>query len=188
MGNNVLRHLQWYVTPSPNTLWLDLPPYSAEMALATLNGVPVPGLDPPWTLTLSHTSSLDSALPKEPLCAQYVKVPSGSHVLQRRSAQDIFRFFRVAGPLVLVQTNIDVGYPNPTCVVEYWEEEHALYALRNARTLHPTFLGMPTFVLRTFAQYSVLGTVSMNSTIWLTVCSAVLTNKYIEYGQYLSPS
>ncbi|KIP03995.1 hypothetical protein PHLGIDRAFT_214110 [Phlebiopsis gigantea 11061_1 CR5-6] len=43
---------------------------ATEMALATLNGVPVPNLDPPWALTLSHNSSLDIPFPKEPLCPQ----------------------------------------------------------------------------------------------------------------------
>ena len=134
-------------------------PPKAEMALATLNGLPVPNTDPPWVLTLSHSSSLESAFPKKPLCAQFVKAPSKSHVLLNATAQDIFRWFRSAGPLVMIQTNVDVGYPNRTCVVQYWNEEHALTALTKPRSLHSIFTDLPQFTLRTFAQCSVLGSV-----------------------------
>ena len=129
------------------------------MALATLNGLPVPNMDPPWTLMLSHSSSLESAFPKEPLCAQFVKVPSKDHVLLNATAQDVFCWFRSAGPLVTVQTNVDVGYPNRTCVVQYWDEEHALSALTKPRSLHHSFEAVSQFTLRSFAQCSVLGSV-----------------------------
>ena len=130
------------------------------MALATLNGAPVPGMIPPWTLTLSHKSSLDSALPKEPLCAQFVKFSSGSHPLQRATAQEIFRWFRPAGPLVLVQTGVDVGYPNEIPVIQYWHEEHALRAHHEPRKLSPVLSTMPPFTLRTIAQWCILASVS----------------------------
>ncbi|KIP03989.1 hypothetical protein PHLGIDRAFT_494959 [Phlebiopsis gigantea 11061_1 CR5-6] len=88
--------------------------YHAEMALATLNGLPVPDMDPPWNLALSHTDSLENALPTEPLCAQFVKVPGGTHPLLNASAQEAFEWFRSAGPLVAVRTNVNVGYPQLT--------------------------------------------------------------------------
>ncbi|KIP03988.1 hypothetical protein PHLGIDRAFT_213976 [Phlebiopsis gigantea 11061_1 CR5-6] len=130
--------------------------YHAEMALATLNGVPVPNMDPPWNLTLSHTASLANALPTEPLCAQFVKASAGIHALRQSTAQDVFRWFRSAGPLVMVRTDVDVGYPQRTCMVQYWHETHASSALHHPRDLHIVLQKMPAFVLRTFAQCSVL--------------------------------
>ncbi|KIP03992.1 hypothetical protein PHLGIDRAFT_214018 [Phlebiopsis gigantea 11061_1 CR5-6] len=132
--------------------------YHAEMALATLNGLPVPNLDPPWNLVLSHSSSLESALPKEPLCAQFAKSPANTHPLSDASAQDVFRWFRPAGPLVTARADVDVGYPKRTCVIQYWDETHASSAFKCPQGLHPALTSMPMFNLRTFAQCSVFVT------------------------------
>ena len=128
----------------------------AEMALATLNGVPVPDLEPPWTLTLSHNSSLDSPFPSSPLCPQCAKFTMDSedpdHPLQHATAQQIFNWFRVVGPLVYVQKDVNVGYPSLTCVIQYWQEEDAVVAHREAPYMFgDTF----AFTLRTFVPWAV---------------------------------
>ena len=131
------------------------------MALATLSGLPVPGLIPSWVLTLSHMESLDSALPKDPLCAQFVKgSPTGIHGLQAASAQRIFRLFRPIGPLVSVRTNINTGYPQRTCVIQYWNEKDADYARGPVREFSDIIRTMGPFTLRTFTQYNLLCSVS----------------------------
>ena len=137
-------------------------PFSAEMALATMNGLPVPGLDPPWTLTLSHTESLAETWPKGSVCAQFVKGgPTGIHALQATSAQQLFRIFRPIGPLVLIRTNVDVGYPQRTCVIQFWNEDDANCArIRPCPPLRHVISGMGSFTLRTFTWYSVLCSVS----------------------------
>ncbi|EKM49815.1 uncharacterized protein PHACADRAFT_214337 [Phanerochaete carnosa HHB-10118-sp] len=129
------------------------------MALATMQGVTVPNVQPPWVLTLSHTASLDSALPRDPLCAQFIKAGAagGIHGLHLATAQQIFRWFRTAGPLVSVRTNVDVGYKHRTCVLEYWDEEDANYARLHCREFHFTLQRMEPFSLRTFAPHSVSG-------------------------------
>ena len=130
------------------------------MALATLNGLPIPHLDPPWNLQLSHSSSLDTALPTEALCAQFAKSSAKTHPLLEANAQDIFRWFRPVGPLVTVRADVDVGYPKRTCVIQYWDEKHATAAFKSPQGLHPDLLNMPQFVLRTFAPCSVFVSVS----------------------------
>lgn len=126
------------------------------MALATLNGLPVPGLNPPWVLVFSHTESLDSVLPKNPLCAQFVKGPTGIHALQVSSAQRIFQLFRSVGPLVSVRTSVDTGYPQRTCVVQYWNVQDADYARTTSLAFPEIVYTMGPFTLRTFTQYSIL--------------------------------
>lgn len=121
----------------------------AEMALATLNGSYIPSLDPPWVLKLSHTPSLASPLPEEPLCAQAVVQRKKESVLQTASAQELFEWFRVAGPLVSVQTNVKLRFQKPCCVVQYWNEKDALFALRHARYMHPVLKSAPWFMLCT---------------------------------------
>lgn len=132
--------------------------FEAEMALATLQGVPVPNVRPPWVLMLSHSASLDSALPTEPLCAQFVKAGAsgGIHGLHLATTQQIFRWFRAAGPLVSVRTNLDVGYSHRTCVLEYWHAEDADFARRRCHGFHATLRKMEPFTLRTIALHSVL--------------------------------
>ena len=130
-------------------------PSKAEMALATLNGLPIPGLEPPWALTLSHAYSLDNPFPKVVVCGQGVVHSTKDHPIRSASAQDLFSWFRVAGPLVSVRTNVDVGYRNPTFVIQYWEEKHAQFALRKARHMHDSLKNMAPFMLHTVAPWAV---------------------------------
>ncbi|KIP03990.1 hypothetical protein PHLGIDRAFT_214007 [Phlebiopsis gigantea 11061_1 CR5-6] len=129
--------------------------YHAEMALATLHGLSIPNLDPPWTLALSHTFSLDSPFPKEMLCGQSVVHSTKDHPIRSASAQDLFSWFRVAGPLVSVQAGVDVGYRNPTFIIQYWDEKHAQFALRKARQMHDTLKNMPPFILHTVVPWAI---------------------------------
>ena len=135
----------------------------AEMALATLQGLPVPGVEPPWHLSLSHSATLESPFPEKPLCAQFVKSIQGVHPLYSATAQEIFRWFRNAGPLVFVRVNVDVGYPQKTCLMEYWKEEDAQFAMENTRILHSGLKNKPAFNLRTITLWSVLCTVRIFS-------------------------
>ncbi|GJE92624.1 RNA-binding protein [Phanerochaete sordida] len=131
----------------------------AEMALATLQGAPV-AASPAWALALSHAPGLARAAPApaDAPCAQFVQggEAGGIHALHLASAQQVFRWFRVAGPLVVVRTGVDVGYPQRTCVLEYWDVKGADYARRWRGELHSMLRGMEPFSLRTFAPHCVL--------------------------------
>lgn len=144
------------------------------MALATLQGTLVPG-GIPWTLTLSHTESLDGILPERPVCAQFVKTSATKivHDLKTASAQQLFRYFRSAGPLVFVHTDVDVGYKYRTCVLEYWNAEDAGYARMHCQWLHPAMGNMQPFMLSTFSPHSVMCTVSA-PLIVLVSCSPAI--------------
>ena len=126
------------------------------MALATLQGLPVPGAVPPLHLSFSHSAALDRPIPERPLCAQFAKSASEVHPLQNATSQDVFRWFRPAGPLVSVQVEVDVGYPKGTCVLQYWRQEDADYARQYAGTLHAALKRLPTFTLRTFTPWTVV--------------------------------
>lgn len=125
----------------------------AEMALAPLQGVAVPRTDPPFFLELYPSPNLSTAVPYDPLFPQYVRYSSHEielHPAQRASAQDVFTWFRRAGPLVSVHVVEDVGWTHPTCIVQYWHASDAQYARSNCRTLHPALREMPPFELRTY--------------------------------------
>lgn len=122
----------------------------AEMALATLQGVQVPGANPPIALALSHAPELSVAAPPLPLLSQFVQSDLVDHPLRKASPQDVFRWFRGSGPLVSVRTDVDVGHKNRTCVIEHWEEEHAIYAKTQRKSLHAALKAMPGFTLRIF--------------------------------------
>ena len=102
---------------------------TAEMALATLHGMTLEGVTPPYTLQLSHNASLDPPTPdaSKRVLPQFVKC-AGSHTLLAKNAQALFAFFRIVGPLVSVRANVDVGYPMKTCTVEFWDANHARLA------------------------------------------------------------
>ncbi|GJE93691.1 hypothetical protein PsYK624_098510 [Phanerochaete sordida] len=125
------------------------------MALATLQGIPVPNTNPRHNLKISHSPSLVSSVPFERLYSQYVKTKKvAGHPLLLCTAQKVFHWFRHAGPLVSVRVDVDIGFPGKTCVLEYWDEEHALYARAHCRFLHSSLHGMPPFILRTFSPTS----------------------------------
>lgn len=125
---------------------------SAEMALATLQGVDVPNVSPPFRLALSHTAELDQTDPQDTLYSQFVKLrdPNKPHVLQDATAQEVFRWFRNAGPLASVKVEQDVGYPQKTCVIRYYKEEHARFAQSKCNLIHSVMKITEVFTLRTF--------------------------------------
>jgi hypothetical protein len=122
----------------------------AEMALVTLQGAIVPETSPPFALKLSHSPMLPSPVPPFPLFPQFVHSDYRGHPLLSASAQDLFKWFRSAGPLAEIGINVDVGRQDPVCVVQYWDEDHARYAQINCRKLHMALEAMPAFTLRTY--------------------------------------
>lgn len=125
----------------------------AEMALATLQGVAVPRTSPPFFLELSFSPILSTDTTYDPLFPQYVRNSGREtevHPAQQASAQDVFTWFRHAGPLVSVHVNEDVGWTHPTCIVQYWHAPNAQFARLNCKTLHPALEEMPPFALRTY--------------------------------------
>ena len=79
-----------------------------------------------------------------------------NHPLLLCTAQKVFQWFRHAGPLVSVRVNVDIGFPERTCILEYWEEEDAQYARTHCHTLHSSLKGMQPFTLRTFNPATLL--------------------------------
>ncbi len=120
------------------------------MALATLQGMPVPGLSPPWSLALSHSPFLQEPLPERPLLPLFVKTDVATHAVLIANAQTVFTWFRATGPLVTVRVGVDVGYAHPTCVLEYWEEQHAQTARLRGQDISMFTRGTMPFTLRVF--------------------------------------
>lgn len=140
---------------------------SAEMALATLQQRFVRGWGQrtDWTLKLSHTSTLDSAIPDEPLCRQYVKGDTSLIQIEDITSQDIFTWFREAGPLVYAKENVHVAQRYPTWVVQYWYEEDADFARQNYKRFHYKFRVHDSLSLCTFSPYSIVCRVSKSVTL-----------------------
>lgn len=120
------------------------------MALATLQGTAIPGLDPPASLVLSHSPTLARPSPLDRLFPQFISVDKPDHPILSANASDIFRWFRKAGPLVSVDVRVNIGREHLASVVEYWEEGHADVARLNRRILHTDLERMPPFTLRTY--------------------------------------
>lgn len=137
---------------------------SAEMALATLQQRVVRGWGQraDWTLKLSHTSTLDSAIPDEPLCRQYIKGDTSLIQIEDITSQDIFTWFRAAGPLVYAKDNVHVGQRYQTWVVQYWYEKDADFARQNYKRFHYKFKVHDSLSLRTFSPYSIVCRVSQS--------------------------
>ncbi|GJE92592.1 hypothetical protein PsYK624_087470 [Phanerochaete sordida] len=134
--------------------------YHAEMALATVQSLQIPGISPPCLLTISPTLTLVGILPPKPIVVLYVKPSfSGPHTsLQAASAQQLFEYFRPAGPLALVHTDIDVGAERRTCAVEYWDLDDAQYAVNQRHSLHSALQRVPGYTLCPVYPYGVLCT------------------------------
>ena len=131
------------------------------MALATLQGAEVPGILPLYRMTLSHASTLSSSVPQDRLFPQYFKGSAQAHTLLATvPAQEVFMWFRKAGPLVSVRVNVMIGAYS-TCVIEYWEESQARYAWIHCRMMHPALSAFkPSFELHTYDPYTLSCTVS----------------------------
>lgn len=130
------------------------------MALATLSGVEITGIGPPWTLLLSHSPLLKPTTPNSPILPLYVRPASDGSKTDERAwhsvnAQDVFSWFRHAGPLLSVRTNVNLGHDSTVCLVEYWKPEHARHARQTGRSLHPTLLStMTPFALRVYDPWN----------------------------------
>lgn len=142
----------------------------AEMALATLQGALIPDILPPFHLTLSHTSMLGSSLPNERILPQFLKgAPKAHNILYSVSPQDVFTWFRPAGPLVSVRVRVGLGFAYPTCILEYWDENHARYARIHSRVLHPALADLKPFDLHTYDPSTITCTVSITPLLPLSL-------------------
>lgn len=130
--------------------------YAAEMALATLQDTEIHEVQPAYKLKLSHSPSLLSSAPPHPLFPQYVKSKTSNHPILACTPQKLFEWFRYAGPLVYLRVNVNVGFPEPTVMLEYWDEVHAAYSHKNCRLLHPMLKNMKPFALRTIVPTNIL--------------------------------
>ena len=106
------------------------------MALATLRDTVVRGELPPWNLTLSHSLTEDLPMPETTLLPLYTS-PCHDNMDKTAYAQTIFRWFRRAGPLYSLTMDVDIGYDDRVCVIEYWKEEHLRFARRMGGNLRP---------------------------------------------------
>ncbi|GJE92581.1 RNA recognition motif domain-containing protein [Phanerochaete sordida] len=160
--------------------------YHAEMALATLHGTLLPSVEPPFVLRLSASDKEEETLPADPLLSQFVHSDIDDHPLHSWTAQELFRYFRSAGPLVSVRTNVDIGRARRVCTVEYWDERHANYARLNAqrlgRELAPLEAPLPPFSLRTYDPWK------LYCTNLGDIGSQELQRHFEEYGIVLEVS
>ncbi|GJE92589.1 hypothetical protein PsYK624_087440 [Phanerochaete sordida] len=132
--------------------------YFAEMALATMHKTILRNVEPFWLLRLSASWDGKETLPDDPLFPQFVQTYEEHHPLHYYNAQELFRYFRNAGPLVSVERAVDIGHETTTCVVQYWNEEHANFARLNAGSLAPDSdqrtSPLPSFTLRAYNPYN----------------------------------
>lgn len=132
------------------------------MAFTTLQGAAMDAVEPPVIFILSHSPDLAKSSPEHRLLPQFVQSDKIYHPLRSATAQQLFRWFRSAGPLASVQTDVDIGREHRTCVVEYWEEEHANHARLHCGSLTTEFKTMPAFSLRTYDPCNLYCTVSQS--------------------------
>ena len=125
MVSDTLRRLQRYAEPP-----------AAEMALATLPGTKVQGVEPPWFLNLWATSALTPSMPVKPLLPLFFYLKREWTMSHSVDAQTIFQWFRRAGPVLAVHLNVDIGYEQPACLVEYYLPEHLQAARRAGVSIH----------------------------------------------------
>lgn len=118
----------------------------AEMALATLQSQPVDGVSPPWCMILSHSPTLDSALPTGSRWAQRViKTAWSGDLKPGATAQSVFKWFRSVGPLVSARTNMYMGSSEFATVVEYWDIAHSDIAGFKLNQVHKELHHVPKF-------------------------------------------
>ncbi|KAI0094094.1 hypothetical protein BDY19DRAFT_920801 [Irpex rosettiformis] len=124
--------------------------YHAEMALATLQGQPFAYLNPPVTMVLSHSPTLEEAMPSNRLFPQYVKADPDFFLGEPVTAQLAFRYFRNAGPIASLRVDVDIGDQQRTVTIEYFKEEHAKKARQRKNNLHSKLRSRPKFTLTTY--------------------------------------
>lgn len=122
---------------------------TAELALATQHNQPVRYVLPPVIISLSHTLDVTEPPRIGRLFPQYVKADPGFFT-KAVAAQTAFAWFRNAGPLAYVRTDVDIGDEQRTIVVEYFEEEHARFARNKTNALCKALKKRPKFTLRTY--------------------------------------
>jgi polyadenylate-binding protein len=93
---------------------------SAERALATLHGRPIPGLSPPVLLVLSPYPPTTPHTPLPPPSASPRLV---KHLPQSYTDSELYELFRPYGALASAHTQ--AGFGKDTGVVEFWREEDA---------------------------------------------------------------
>ena len=99
--------------------------YTAEKALATLQGRPVPGVTPTSLIQLSPFPPDQSTILPVPSAAPRIvkQLPSGY------TDSDLYDLFRPFGPLASVRTQTLFGADSG--ILEYWREEDAKVAEEN---------------------------------------------------------
>ncbi|KAF7798254.1 hypothetical protein EIP86_009471 [Pleurotus ostreatoroseus] len=94
-----------------------------------MSGMQVEGISPPWHLHLSHSPLLEDSLPDNPVLPLFLKCPDTERPFTvKHDAQAVFCWFRRAGPLVSIRLNVDVGYEDSACVIQYWDKSYADFA------------------------------------------------------------
>ena len=93
---------------------------SAERALATLHGRPIPGLSPPVLLVLSP---YPPTTPHTPLPPPNASPRLVKHLPQSYTDSELYELFRPYGALASAHTQASFG--KDTGVVEFWREEDA---------------------------------------------------------------
>ena len=132
------------------------------MALATLQDTVVTDVNPPWKMVLSHSPTLEPALPPQRIFSQYIRSNGIPHnPIEGSSPQTIFKWFRSVGPLVSVRTNVDIGYSQRAIVLEFWGATHAKLARGLKNKVHADLHSIPGFTLRTFDPYT------LHCTVWV---------------------
>jgi polyadenylate-binding protein len=94
--------------------------FSAETALATLQGHPIPGLSPPVVLVLSPYPPTTPPTPLPPPSASPRLV---KHLPPNYTDPQLFDLFRSFGALASVRAQ--TGFGQDTGLVEFWREEDA---------------------------------------------------------------
>lgn len=132
------------------------------MALATMSGMQVPDVNPPWHLVLSHSPSLVETLPKVPVLPFFLRQTDNEQPFRmKHDAQAVFCWFRRAGPLVSVRLDVDVGYEGRACVVQFWHDQHAVYARSLGLEIHP-FTRTLNFDLQVYNPWNLYCAVSVS--------------------------
>jgi hypothetical protein len=122
------------------------------------------GMSSIHSLKLSHSPMLEDCLPDSRVLPQFIRnVTNGRHFLHSASPQNIFTWFRQAGPLVSVRNDINVGHGYPTYALEYWNTEHAEFARNNCHMMHPALSNMKAFNLQTYDPCKLICSVSVTS-------------------------
>ncbi|KIP03987.1 hypothetical protein PHLGIDRAFT_213934 [Phlebiopsis gigantea 11061_1 CR5-6] len=121
--------------------------YHAEMALATLNTCTkvLRNSGIREEIRFSHTPRMESAMPEEPICRQYLK---GNISIVNN--QTLFEWFRQAGPLVMCRIQDDIP------VVQYWSEMDAEFARQSFRKFHFKLQCNASLKLLTFSPFCVV--------------------------------